>query len=76
MDKEILGIIVGAFFTIIIIGGIVGGIQNVIDAMSCSKTAEVLGYKFQYSMWTGCVVEKPTGEKFLLEQLRDIGENR
>ena len=76
MDKEMFGIIVGAFFTILIIGGIVGGVQFGIDAISCSKTAEVLGYKCQYSIWTGCVIEKPNGEKFLLEQLRDIGENR
>ena len=76
MDKEMFGIIVGAFFTILIIGGIVIGILLGVDAISCSKTAEVLDYKYQYSIWTGCVVEKPNGEKFLLEQLRDVGENR
>ena len=76
MDKEIFGIIVGVFLTVLIMVGIVCGIQFGIDAISCSKTTEVLGYKCQYSIWTGCVVEKPNGEKFLLEQLRDIGENR
>ena len=76
MDKEILGIIVGVFLTVLIMVGIVCGFQFGIDAISCSKTAEVLDYKYQYSIWTGCVVEKPNGEKFLLEQLRDIGENR
>ena len=50
MDKEMFGIIVGAFFTILIIGGIVGGVQFGVDAISCSKTAEVLGYKCLYSI--------------------------
>ena len=35
MDKEMFGIIVGAFFTILIIGGIVIGILLGVDAISC-----------------------------------------
>lgn len=77
MDKELFGLIVGVvggILAFIVIGCIVGCILVGLDSISCSRTTAVLGYKSQYSVWTGCIVEKPNGEKVLLEQLRDIGE--
>jgi hypothetical protein len=42
------------------------------DAYSCKKTAEKLDYKYEYSVWTGCVLQDTNDKKFLLEQLREI----
>lgn len=43
-----------------------------IDIKSCSVTSEKLGYKSEYSIWTGCILIDKNNNKFLLEQLRQI----
>lgn len=42
------------------------------DTYSCKKTAEKLDYKYEYSVWTGCVLQDTNGKKFLLDQLREV----
>ena len=53
-----------------IIGGIFG-IAYGVDKYSCYKTAQKLNYKYDYSIWTGCILDDGQ-HKFLLEQLREI----
>ena len=36
----------------------------------CEAKADVLSYKFNYGFFQGCVLEKPNGDKILLEKLR------
>lgn len=42
------------------------------DTIECSAKANALGYKHEYHIFTGCVLEKPDGKKVLLQQLRDF----
>ena len=51
--------------------GAVFGIVYSIDKYSCYKTAQKLNYKYDYSIWTGCILDDGQ-HKFLLEQLREI----
>lgn len=43
-----------------------------LDSYSCRKTAESLGYGYEYSVWTGCILRDTNGKKFLLDQLREL----
>ena len=43
----------------------------IVDKYSCSQTATKLSYKYEYSVWTGCVLDDGN-RKFLLEQLREV----
>lgn len=54
------------FFIIILI------FSYFIDNFSCHKTAKTLNYSCEYSIWTGCVLENKNGDKFLLDQLREM----
>lgn len=42
------------------------------DAYSCKKTSEKLDYKYEYNVWTGCILQDTNGKKFLLDQLREL----
>ena len=41
-----------------------------IDKISGEQVAKRLGYKSEYSIFTGTILEKPNGEKILLDKLR------
>ena len=43
-----------------------------LEGMRCSEVGKILNYKTEYHFLTGCVVEKPTGDKVLLRQMRDM----
>lgn len=48
------------------------GITNMVEMVRCDQVGKTLNYKTEWHYWTGCVVEKPSGEKVLLRQLRDF----
>ena len=43
------------------------------DKISCEATARALSFTPHYSIFTGCVVEKPNGNRVLLDQIRNVG---
>lgn len=43
------------------------------DKISCEATARALRFTPHYSIFTGCVVEKPNGTRVLLDQIRNVG---
>ena len=43
------------------------------DKISCESTARALSFTPHYSIFTGCVVEKPNGTRVLLDQIRNVG---
>lgn len=43
------------------------------DKISCEATARALSFTPHYSIFTGCVVEKPNGTRVLLDQIRNVG---
>lgn len=43
------------------------------DKISCEATARALSFTPHYSIFTGCVVEKPNGARVLLDQIRNVG---
>lgn len=66
MDKEMsicLLIIILLFCGILFIG-----FKS--EELSCTSKAKVLGYKGEWGILQGCVLEKPNGNKILLEKLR------
>ena len=70
MDEDLAGLLLGV---IIIFSLIIFGAYQ-IDKMECKAKANAIGYKCEYAILQGCVLEKPNGKKVLLQQLRDIGE--
>ena len=42
------------------------------DKISCEATARALSFTPHYSIFTGCVVEKPNGNRVLLDQFRIV----
>lgn len=67
MDNDLLGIVVIiTFFVLSLLG------QYPIAKMQCEAKAKALGYKCEYGILQGCVLEKPNGKKVLLKQLRDF----
>lgn len=44
-----------------------------VDKISCEATAGALSFTPHYSIFTGCVVEKPNGTRVLLDQIRNVG---
>lgn len=67
MDKDLLSIIVIIAFFILALFG-----QYPIAKMQCEAKARAIGYKCEYGILQGCVLEKPNGKKVLLKQLRDF----
>lgn len=52
---------------------LIGGLFTFAIKMSekeCSSKATAIGYKYEFGVFQGCVLEKPNGQKILLEQLR------
>jgi hypothetical protein len=47
-----------------------------LDKTSCIKTSKAIGYTCEYSFYTGCIIHTKDGKKVLLEQIRNIGENK
>ena len=43
-----------------------------VDKIECNAVGKKLDLKTDYSFWAGCIVEKPNGQKVLLEQMRNI----
>lgn len=43
-----------------------------IEATTCKITGNELKMKTKYSFFAGCIVEKPNGQKVLLEQMRNL----
>lgn len=74
MDKEWIGIYFGTptIIILLIILMMFGAYQ--IDKTECRAKANAIGFKCEYGIWQGCVLEKPDGKKILLEQLREVGE--
>ena len=58
------------FFLIIIAIWI--GLSSFSSAIHCSQTGKALNYKTEWHYWAGCVVEKPDGNRVLLQQMRDM----
>ena len=60
-------------FTIIVFGFFIGVcliISCICGNIQCSEVGKTLNYRTEWHYWTGCVVEKPSGEKILLKQMR------
>ena len=47
-------------------------ISYFMDKISCEATARALSFTPHYSIFTGCVVEKPNGTRVLLDQIRNV----
>ena len=67
-DEEFLMtlIVIGAFFIITTLGSAWA------ESVRCERTGHYLNYKTEWHWFTGCVVEKPDGNKVLLRQMRDL----
>ena len=66
-------------FTAIVIAGIIGTPLFFIgllvyscNRIECNAVGKKIELKTEYSFWAGCIVEKPNGQKVLLEQMRNI----
>lgn len=70
MDRDLAGFLLG--FVIIFILLVFGAYQ--FDKMECIAKANAIGYKCEYGILQGCILEKPNGKKVLLQQLREMGE--
>ena len=66
MDKELKYILLSIFLLAVI--GVVMG--SVLSQLECTSKAKALGYKCEWGIFQGCVLEKPNGSKVLLENLR------
>lgn len=44
------------------------------EKKECKEIAKRFNYKYEFTLFTGCILEKPNGNKFLLEKLRSIEE--
>jgi hypothetical protein len=84
IDKIIDGIVVGfayilaILFVILIIGALLSIILVPVyfaEKKSCKEIAKRFNYKYEHTFFTGCVLEKPNGNKFLLKKLYNIEEN-
>ena len=65
MNEGCLAVI---FFGLIISVSVI--ISSVSGYLHCTEVGKTLNYKTEWHYWTGCVVEKPSGEKILLKQMR------
>ena len=60
-------------FTILFLGTIIV-FDYFVSATGCNAKANAIGYKSEYHLFAGCVLEKPNGKKVLLRQLRDYND--
>ena len=63
-DELLVLLVIILLFT----GFIAGGVK--VSQLECTSKAKALGYKCEWGIWQGCVLEKPNGDKILLEKLR------
>lgn len=72
MDDFLSAIVATLIVSILIAGAIFGAFFGAmkIEELSCKSKANALGYKYEWGRWMGCVLEKPDGQKILLEKLR------
>lgn len=66
MDNELT--IMMSIIIMVFLGIIVGAIK--FEQLGCAAKANSLGYKYEWGLLQGCVLEKPNGDKILLEKLR------
>lgn len=64
---------IGTTTVALIMVALVVGIAYFMDKISCNATARALSFTPHYSIFTGCVVEKPNGTRVLLDQIRNVG---
>lgn len=67
--EEVIWLIV----TVLILAVPLFTIAYFMDKISCEATARALSFTPHYSIFTGCVVEKPNGTRVLLDQIRNVG---
>ena len=65
MDEDVKAVLV---FVLLIVMVIL--YHSVLSQLKCTLKAEALGYKCEWGVFQGCVLEKPNGSKVLLENLR------
>ena len=66
MDEDVKAVLI--FFILLIVMVIIG--YFVVSQLECTSKAKALGYKCEWGVFQGCVLEKPNGSKVLLENLR------
>ena len=62
MDEELKYILLPIFLIVVMV--------FVSSQLECTSKAKALGYKCEWGIFQGCVLEKPNGSKVLLENLR------
>ena len=62
MDEELKYILLPIFLIVVMV--------FVSSQLECTSKAKALGYKCEWGVLQGCVLEKPNGSKVLLENLR------
>ena len=62
MDEELKYILLPIFLIVVMV--------FVLSQLECTSKAKALGYKCEWGIFQGCVLEKPNGSKVLLENLR------
>ena len=65
MDEDLKAVLL---FILLIIMAILGVIVS--SQLECTSKAKAVGYKCEWGVFQGCVLEKPNGSKVLLENLR------
>ena len=65
MDEDVKAVLV---FVLLIVMVIL--YHSVLSQLKCISKAKALGYKCEWGIFQGCVLEKPNGSKVLLENLR------
>lgn len=66
MDEDLKAVLL-SILLIVVIGVVMG---SVLPQLECTSKAKALGYKCEWGIFQGCVLEKPNGSKVLLENLR------
>ena len=66
MDEELKYILLPIFLIVVMV--VLGVFVS--SQLECTSKAKALGYKCEWGIFQGCVLEKPNGSKVLLENLR------
>lgn len=64
--------ILASIMFFIVLFGLVVGVDSAIARHQCSEIGKALNYKTEWHYFTGCIVEKPDGNKVLLRQVRNM----
>ena len=65
MDEDLKATLLFILLIVMVILGVLVSSQ-----LECISKAKALGYKCEWGIFQGCVLEKPNGSKVLLENLR------